>query len=380
MTTFHALDQLITDLIDRGELNDAQYAVGFDGHVIATKAFGGADLDSRFCIFSSTKPIFASLVWRLIDQGRISLDTPIVDIWPEFGQHGKDAIRLEHLLLHTAGIPSPMISHDAIGDRAARVREIEQWPLELEPGTAYTYHPFSAGWVLAEVVTRVTDMPHGDALRAEVLQPLGIDRLQLGVPPGRLGDVRRIDYIREAPFDIFEAVTGQPSPAPDPDAEDPFDIRGFANDPAVIAAGAPGGGAISDAASVAKFYQALLHNPHGLWSAEILADGTSNIRNTFPDGLALGAPANRTIGLIVAGSGHRRFTLPQHSVDLLMHPFGPAVSSATYGHGGGGGQIAFADPTTGVSFCFLSNVIDRDAFGAFQNQQDIIEAAVSSLA
>ncbi|GAA5196885.1 serine hydrolase domain-containing protein [Microbacterium jejuense] len=380
MTRFGALDALITDLIDRGELKDAQYAIGFDGQAVETRAFGGATVDSRFCIFSSTKPVFASLLWRLIDQGLISLETPIVDIWPEFGQHGKDAIVLQHLLLHTAGIPSPMISHEAIGSREDRAHEIEQWPLELEPGTAYTYHPFSAGWVLAEVVTRITGMPHGEALRSEILEPLGIDRLELGVPRDRLGDVRRIDYIRQAPFDVFQAVTGQPSPPQDPGAEDPFDIRGFANDPVVIGAGAPGGGAISDAASVATFYQALLHNPGGLWSDEILTDATSNIRNTFPDGLALGAPANRTIGLIIAGSEHRRFALPQHGIDLVMHPFGPAVSPQTFGHGGGGGQIAFADPTTGVSFCFLSNVIDRDAFGAFQNQQDIIEAAVTSIA
>lgn len=378
MTQFDGLDQLITSLIARGELRDAQYAIGLDNAIVTTKAFGGADLDSRFCIFSSTKPIFASLVWRLIDQGRLRLDTRVVEVWPEFGQHGKDSITIEHLLLHTAGIPSPMITPEAIGIREARAHEIEQWPLELEPGTAYTYHPFSAGWVLAEVVTRITGMPHGEALRAEILVPLGIDRLELGVSPERLGDVRRIDYIREAPFDVFEAVTGQPSPPADPHAEEPFDIRGFANDPVVIGAGAPGGGAISNAASVATFYQALLHNPAHLWSDEILADATTNIRNTFPDGLALGAPANRTIGLIIAGDDHRRFSLPQHGVDLVMHPFGPAVSPQTFGHGGGGGQIAFADPTTGVSFCFLSNVIDRDAFGAFQNQQDIIEAAVST--
>lgn len=380
MSELTALDSLIQRLIDEGQLRDAQYALARGGRIVATEAFGEATLNSRFCIFSSTKPIFASLIWRLIDQGEIALETRVADLWPEFAGGGKGAVTLEQLLVHTAGFPSAMISAEAIGSREARAAEIEQWPLEFEPGSQYQYHPFSAGWVLAELVTRITGMPHGQALREQILEPLGITRLELGVPADRIGDVRPVDYIREAPFDPFEAVaTGQGTPPPRVEEGEAFDIRGFANDPVVIGAGAPGGGAISDAASVAQFYQALLHNPAGLWSSEILADATGNIRNSHPDGLALGAPANRTIGLIVAGEGHRRITLPEYGVDLIMHPFAPTVSSQTFGHGGGGGQIALADPITGVSFSFLSNVIDQDAFGAFKNQQDIIETAARAL-
>lgn len=378
MTRFDALDALISELVEQGQLVDAQYAVAQDGNVLACNAFGDATLESRFCIFSSTKPIFASLFWRLIDQGRIGLNTRIAELWPEFGAHGKDAITLEHLLVHTAGVPSPMIPAEALGRREDRCREIEQWPLEFEPGSQYTYHPFSAGWALAEVATRLTGLPHGQALREQVLDPLGIERLELGVAAEALGDIRQVRYIREPPFDVVEAVTGVATPHSD-DSEVDFDICGLANDPMTIGAGAPGGGAISDAVSVARFYQALLHNPGELWSPEILTDATTNIRNIFPDALALGAPANRTIGLIVAGEDHRRISLPEYGVELLMHPFGPAVSARAFGHGGGGGQIAFADPATGVSFCFLSNVIDRDAFGAFQNQQDIIGAAVATI-
>jgi CubicO group peptidase (beta-lactamase class C family) len=379
MTRFNELDRLVSELAASGKLADAQYAFGRNNELVTTKAFGQATLDSRFCIFSSTKPIFAALVWRLLDDRRLTLQTKVVDVWPEFGAGRKERITIEDLLLFTAGIPRYMIARDAVATRETRAQQMEQWQVEWEPGSQFAYHPFSAGWVLSEVVARVTGMDHTVALRKLVLDPLGITRLELGVPAQTIGDLRPVDYIRTAPFDVFEAVTGQPSPPPQ-EGEEPFDIRQFANDPVVIAAGAPGGGAISDAASVALFYQALLHNPGRLWSPEILADATANVRNRMPDALRMGAPANRTIGLIIATDENPRLQIPAHGIDLLMHPFGPAVSPSTFGHGGGGGQIAFADPTTGISFCFLSNVIDRDAFGAFQNQQDIIAAAVAAMA
>ncbi|KPM50591.1 hypothetical protein ACG83_39285 [Frankia sp. R43] len=376
--SFEELDQLIAGLVSDGQLADGQYAFGRDGLIVTAQAFGEATLDSRFCIFSSTKPIFASLVWRLLDNGKLDLQTKIAEVWPEFGAHGKDRITIEDLLVFTAGIPSPMIPRDAVGTREGRARHMEQWEVEWEPGTRYEYHPFSAGWVLGEVVARVTGLDHGTALRELVLDPLGIARLELGVSGDRIGEIRPVRYIRSAPFDILEALTGEPSTA-ESEEKVLFDIRSFANDPVVIGAGAPGGGAISDAASVALFYQALLHNPERLWSREILADATANIRNRMPDPLRLGAPANRTIGLLVATEENPRLSIPEHHIDLEMHPFGPAVSPSTFGHGGGGGQIAFADPETGVSFCFLSNVIDRDAFAAFNNQQDIVAAAVSAM-
>jgi CubicO group peptidase (beta-lactamase class C family) len=377
---FGDLDRLFEGLVDAGQLVDAQYAFGLDGAVITAAAFGEATLDSRFCIFSSTKPVFASLIWRLLDESRLHLESKVVDFWPEFGAHGKDTVTIEQLLLFTAGIPNGSISRDEIGSRELRARAMERWAIEWEPGSRFQYHPFSAGWVLSEIVARVTGLDHGAALRAYVLDPLGIERLDLGAAVDQTGDIRPVQLIRSAPVDPFEVLTGQPSPvAPDADGPEPFDILGFANDPVVIAAGAPGAGGIADAASVAAFYQALLHNPAGLWSPEILHDATANVRNTMPDPLRLGASANRTIGLIVATDDNPRLTRPAYGVDLVMHPFGPAVSAQTFGHGGGGGQIAFADPTTGVSFCFLSNAIDQDTFGAFANQQAIIAAAVAAV-
>ena len=116
----------------------------------------------------------------------------------------------------------------------------------------------------------------------------------------------------------------------------------------MIAVGVPGGGGVSTASELALFYQALLHNPDGLWDPKWLSIATTDVRNTFPDPL-LGVPANRSIGLVLYGddgSGPAR-------------GFGHGQSPGTFGHNGAGGQLAWADPATGVSFAYLTNGLDR---------------------
>jgi CubicO group peptidase (beta-lactamase class C family) len=97
------------------------------------------------------------------------------------------------------------------------------------------------------------------------------------------------------------------------------------------------------------YYQALLHNTKGLWNAEMLSDGTGNIRCVLPDPLT-GVPANRTLGLVVAGDDGKS----------AFRGFGHTVGPRTFGHNGAAGQIAFADPDTGMSFVYLTNGIDQD--------------------
>ena len=110
----------------------------------------------------------------------------------------------------------------------------------------------------------------------------------------------------------------------------------------------PGGGGVTRAADLALFYQALLTNPGDLWDADVLADATGNVRNRFPDPW-FGVAANRTLGLVVAGD--------DGNAHMRMN-FGRTVSPRAFGHAGAGGQIAWADPETGISFCYLTNGLD----------------------
>jgi CubicO group peptidase (beta-lactamase class C family) len=97
------------------------------------------------------------------------------------------------------------------------------------------------------------------------------------------------------------------------------------------------------------FYQALLRNTGDLWGGATLADATGTVRNTFADPLT-GVKANRALGVILAGD------------DGLAHirgGFGKTQSPGAFGHPGAGGQLAWADPATGVSLAYLTNGLDR---------------------
>jgi len=120
------------------------------------------------------------------------------------------------------------------------------------------------------------------------------------------------------------------------------------NEPAQRALGVPGGGGITTASNYATFYQGLLHNNAGIWDDDVLRDAKTNVRNRFGDPI-FDTPANRTVGLIVSGDDGK----------ANMRGFGKTNSPDTFGHNGAGGQIAWADPETGLSFVYLTNGMDQ---------------------
>ena len=101
------------------------------------------------------------------------------------------------------------------------------------------------------------------------------------------------------------------------------------------------------AESLALFYQALLHNPGEVWPPALLADVTGRVRNHLPD--FMGVPANRTLGLIQAGDDGKSH----------VRGLGRTVSPRAFGHNGAGGQIAWADPESGLSLGYVTNGLDR---------------------
>ena len=185
--------------------------------------------------------------------------------------------------------------------------------------------------MLADVVERVTGDDFRDVLERRVCAPLGLPRL-LGIAAAEQGDV------------VDDVVVGQPGE---------YDLTELMrhNEPAVREAGVPGGGGILSAATMACFYQALLHDPAGLWDAAVLDDVKTNVRCRFDDPL-MHVPANRTLGLVLAGDdGLHQFRYGM---------FGAANSPRTFGHAGACCQVAWADPETGISFVFTKNGLDAD--------------------
>jgi CubicO group peptidase (beta-lactamase class C family) len=362
--------------VDAGVLPACQFALAIDGGVVVHETIGDAEPDARFSIWSSTKPVFSSVVWQLIGEGKLDPLAPVVELWPEFGARGKDEVSLEHLLLFTAGFPEAKLDLATLHDREARVRQMEHWRLDWPSGTQFAYHGLSAHYVMAELVERVTGTDHRTALRERVLDPLGLERLELGVPLERQGDVQRLRdggepaSVREvadalglaelpSPIAEFVKATYQAGTSTTPN-RDLYDYQ----EPSVLAFGLPGGGAVSDAASVALFYQALLHDPKGLWDKDVLLDVTSNVRNRFRSGLR-SEQAMRTRGLIVQADNPSPLS------------FVGSSSPGTFGHDGAAGQIAWGDPSTGLSFAYLTNGCDRHLVRLYRRGYELSSLAAA---
>jgi CubicO group peptidase (beta-lactamase class C family) len=333
--------------VDDGVLPSCQLALAVDGEVAAFHTFGDATDDNRYVIFSCTKAVVAATVWQLLAEGSLRLEDRVADHVPEFGSNGMDVITVEQVMLHTSGFPMAPLSPPDWDTREGRLRAFAKWRLNWEPGSQFEYHATSAHWVLAELIERLDGVDYRVAIRRRVLDPLGLTRLEVGVPEERQADIARIEHVGEPPTpDELEAVLGVRELEVGEVTE--AAIAGF-NRPATLAVGVPGGGGVSDAADLARFYQALLHDPKGLWDPQWLAEGTAHVRNRFPDPL-MGVPVNRALGLVVAGDDGK----------AALRGFGRTCGPRTFGHAGAGGQIAWADPDLGLSFVYLTNGHDRN--------------------
>jgi CubicO group peptidase (beta-lactamase class C family) len=339
------LDELRTRVqreIDGGLLPSCQFALARDGKLAAFETVGSAGPDTRYVIFSATKVLVASAAWLLIGDGSLDLDRRVVEYVPEFGTNGKDVVTVEQVMLHTSGFPRAPLGPPNWADRDKRLEAFARWRLNWEPGSAHEYHPTSAHWVLAELIERISGLDCRDFIHERVTRPIGLPRV-LGIPPADQNGIAELSLCGEpASPDELEAIFGMRE-LPVTEVTDEA-LLSF-NRPEIRAVGVPGGGGIATAATVALFYQALLHNPGKLWDPDVLADATGHVRNTFPDFLALGAPANRALGVVVAGDDG----------NANKRGFGHTQSPRTFGHNGAAGQIAWADPDSGISFCYLTN-------------------------
>jgi CubicO group peptidase (beta-lactamase class C family) len=345
-----AVDTLLTRCakeVDEGLLPSCQVAVALDGEVVVSEAFGDASTDSRYVIFSATKAFVASVVWQLIGEGLLDPAQRVAELIPAFGTNGKDEITLEHVLLHTSGFPMAPLGPPRWDTHEGRAQAFGDWRLNWPVGSQFEYHPTSAHWVLAELIWTVTGEDHTDAVRTRVAEPLGLKHFVLGPALDAQDGIQTLVACGDpAGPDELEAALGIREI---PLGEVTEDALLGMNVPEARRVGLPGGGGISTAEDVVRFYQALLHNTGGLWDPGVLANVTSVVRNTFPDPL-MGQPVNRSRGLVIAGDDGRS----------NLRGMGRTVSPRAFGHNGAGGQVAWADPESGLSFCYLTNGLDRN--------------------
>jgi CubicO group peptidase (beta-lactamase class C family) len=336
-----SLDELLTAArrdVDSGLVPACQLAVARDDDIVVFETFGEATDDTRFAIFSATKPIVASAMWLLIGDGSLDVHRRVVEYIPEFATFGKEVVTVEQVMLHTSGFPSPRLLADG-ADPSLRLQHFRDWRLEWEPGTQFQYHGVSAHWVLAELIERLSGGDFRDFVEQRVTRPLGLPRV-LGLPDERHGECAGLVAVGDDDLDGVQLALDAP---------------------AARRAGIPGGGAFMTAAELARFYQGLLHDAGGVWDAEVLDDAKTNVRCNFDDPM-LGVPVQRTLGLVLAGDDGKH--------QLRYAIFGADCSPGSFGHAGANAQVAWADPASGISFVYLQNAVDSDVMrGAMRSNR-----------
>ena len=142
--------------------------------------------------FSTTKGVTSTALHVLADRGQIDYDTPVATYWPEFAQAGKERITVRHVLTHSAGLhrmstlvdgAHRMLDWDYMVDALARARPA------YEPGTRHGYHGLTYGWLVGELIRRVSGRPIAQFVADELARPLGLDGRYIGCPPEQRGRI-----------------------------------------------------------------------------------------------------------------------------------------------------------------------------------------------
>lgn len=328
--------------VDSGLLPAAQLAVAFEGEIVVSEALGDCTTGTRFHTYSAVKPSVALTVMELAAEGLFDLDAPVSRVLPAFTGNGKEAITVSQVMLHAGGFPHARVGRAETTDRAARLAAYASWRTDWEPGTRFEYHALSAHWVLADIITEVTGRPHAEVIAERVMAPAGCSRW-LGTAIDDQADVADVVGVGSAPTAEELAALGLDEL---PDGVGTEMLLAF-NLPWLRAAGVPGGGGIARATEMARWYQAVLHNPDGFLHPEVRADAMV-VRQNHPDWT--GTPANRSHGFVLAGDDGK----------AGMRGHGHGASAQAFGHGGAAGQAAWADPASGISFAYLTNGLDRN--------------------
>ncbi|WP_194925750.1 serine hydrolase domain-containing protein [Catenulispora pinisilvae] len=328
------------------------------------------DPDTPFLLWSTGKPFTALAVHHLAERGLLDLDAPIADHWPEYGRAGKQSVTPRHALTHTTGAPlstrhvvgDAWIMHD--WDRSVRAAAAAR--PKREPGRDPAYHILSQGFILGELLQRVTGTPLAEYLDTNILGPAGLANTHLGLP-NSLWDTRTVLEISKAPRTSFP---------------DRVKVRRFATK-AVRTAPIPAATVHSTARDVARFYQLLL-NGGGIDGVTVFHPETvraarepaaSQATHIHPDPI-VGHAIRWSHGFQLGwGTRATRTT----GTTRTAEPFGTTAGEDVFGHNGSNYCNAWADPEHGLVFAYLTSLMTpRTQALAWQTElSDLVRAAVS---
>jgi CubicO group peptidase (beta-lactamase class C family) len=373
------------NLAERGELG-ASVAVTVGGESVVDLWGGYADPErtrtwdkDTLCVaMSATKGATALAAHLLAGAGELDVDVPVATYWPEFAAAGKDRVLVRHLLNHQAGLPAlrdPVPAggfydwDDVVGRLAA---EAPFW----EPGTRHGYHALTFGFLVGEVVRRITGRSLGRFVADEIASPLGLD-LYVGLPE-RLTDrvARLVPPPDPQPGDPLPRFLVQALTEPDSIPglvmlnNGGYLVPGEWDSPAALAAELPASGGVMNARALAGMYRAIVHDRqvgrYSLDAEDIARMGA--VQSAGSEDAVLASPGRWTLGYLKAGA-----TPAGVEPEVVV-----SLSEEAFGHTGNGGSIGFADPGCDMSFGYVMNQMSA-AMGLGPTGQSLVDATYRAL-
>ena len=322
--------QLFKQQIDDGLHPGAGLAVYRYGNLVLDIFGGETDSgkpvtdETMFVLMSSTKPLTACCLYMLKERGQVSYSDLVSKHWPEFAQNGKETVTIGHILTHRGGFPQTPESLPPTDwpDWSKVVLAMEQAPAIYTPGETLAYHPSNYGWVLGEIVRRVDGRTFDRFIVEELAAPLGMGSTHVGLPQG------------------LEHLV-----SPMHEMEDGADSTGWCamhSQSSVLRSIAPGTNGVASAGDFARFY-AMLERRGSL-------DGATVIKpETIEEGVAFQ----------VEGVDKSTGTFAQRSLGLALGDERMGKSTGdplkTFGHGGAGTSIGWADSDSGLAVGYITN-------------------------
>ena len=343
---------------ERGELG-ASLSIWKDGVEVLSLSHGHADRDGAkpwtsetlVPVWSATKGPAAVACLVALYRAGLSLEASVAEVWPEFAGAGKERITFGELLSHRAGLcvldeRAPMTNYAAV--ISALERQTPLWP----PGKRQAYHARTFGFLLDEIVRRVTGAPSIGAYFREIIgAPLALD-FWIGLPqdhwhrvatiyPGKVGISARDQ--------AFLKAFGTPGSVTQRAFASPVGLGAVSdlNKPEAWAAGYASMGGVGSASALGKFYSMLASGGQSLAPPEVIALLRTPLSQDNDAVLCLDAAFS---------AGMMMDPVNPETGDKLRALLGP--STQAFGHPGAGGSLAFADPENGIAFAYAMNQME----------------------
>ena len=336
----------------------ASFCATVDGQTVVDLWGGTADRagtrpwerDTIINVWSTTKAMTVTCAHVLVDRGLLDVEAPVAKYWPEFAQAGKETMPVKYILSHTAGLAgiSQPLPTEALYDWDRMARALAAQAPLWEPGTRSGYHALTIGYLVGEIVRRITGKSLGTFFREEVAEPLGAD-FWIGLPESEEGRVAEM-IPPENPQPLAEA----PDPS-DTSAKaalqralaNPATTQVAANSRAWRAAEIPAGNGQGNARSCARVMTALA------CGGEL--DGVRIMRPETIEAAIQTQIENKDIVL-----GPMRWGLG-YMLNSPSLPISP--NPRTFGHGGWGGSFAMGDLDARVGLAYVMNRMSNGTTG-----------------